>query len=51
MSDNNESQPNVEPSYRILDDRAEDPDAFARDPSAEASHVPRSMTEEWGDQW
>lgn len=38
-----QSEPVVEPTYRVLDDRAEDPDAFAHDPSAEATHVPESM--------
>jgi hypothetical protein len=53
MSEHTDSQaePNVEPTYHVLDDRAEDPDAFAHDPSAEANHVQQSMNERWGGEW
>jgi hypothetical protein len=45
------SEPVVEPTYRVLDDRVEDPDAFAHDPSAEATHVPEPMADERREHW
>jgi hypothetical protein len=49
--DDSQPEPVVEPTYRVLDDRAGDPDAFAHDPSAEATHVPESMSGERRDHW
>jgi hypothetical protein len=47
MNETSTQTPNVEPTYHILDDRAEDPAAFATEPSSETNIVPDEMIHQW----